>query len=74
MYLPLFVGVMCSSLFWYALFCVLSSFAIILTRKRDRCVVTLNALRLFLEVPSVGLQFAIVVFLDHTHLFTDRIF
>ena len=28
MYLPLFVGVLCLSLFWYALLCVLSSFAI----------------------------------------------
>ena len=34
MYLPLFVGVLCSSLFWYALLYVLSSFAILLTRKR----------------------------------------
>ena len=35
MYLPLFVGVLCWSLFWYALFYVLSSFAIILMRKRE---------------------------------------
>ena len=35
MYLPLFVGVLCWSLFWYALLYVLSSFAIILTRKRE---------------------------------------
>ena len=30
MFLPLLVGVLCWSLFWYALLCVLSSFAIIL--------------------------------------------
>ena len=34
-YFPLFVGVLCWSLFWYALRYVLSSFAIILTRKRE---------------------------------------
>ena len=33
MYLPLVVGVLCRSLFWYALLSVVSSFAIILTRK-----------------------------------------
>ena len=32
---PLFVGVLCWSLFLYALLCVLSSFAIILKRKRE---------------------------------------
>ena len=139
MHLPLFVGVLCRSLFWYLLLCVLSidiqkalkrdyiynmentdldvynilmyvdipdrlanffalrinllkyngpkvitqslwyiySFAIILTRKRDliafllfsfRCLVTVNVLWLFLKVPLVGLQCAIVVFPDHTHL------
>ena len=31
---PLFVGVLCLSLFCYALLCVHSSFAIILKRKR----------------------------------------
>ena len=34
-YLPLSVGVLCWSLFWYALLYALSSFAIILTRKRE---------------------------------------
>ena len=77
MYLPLFVGVLCWSLFWYALLYVLSSFAIILKRKRELiemlllsfgCPVTVNVLRLFLTVPQIGLQFVIVVFLDHTHL------
>ena len=77
MYLPLFVGVLYSSLFWYALFYVLSSFAIILRRRRELvalrllsfgCLVTVNVLWLFLMVPWVGLQFVIVVFSDHTHL------
>ena len=35
MHFPLFVGVLCLSLFWYASLCVLSSFAIILKRKRE---------------------------------------
>ena len=52
-----------------------SSFAIILTRKRELvallllsfgCLVTINVLWLFLTVPWVGLQFVIVVFPDHT--------
>ena len=53
MYLPLFVEVLCYSLFWYALLYVLSRFAIILARKRElvallllsfRCRVTVNFL------------------------------
>ena len=32
------------------------------------CVVTLNVMWLFLTVPWVGLQYVIVVFLDHIHL------
>ena len=77
MYLLLFVDVLCCSLFWYSLLCVLSSFAIILTRKRElvalllfsfRCIVTVNILWLYLTVPWVGLQCLIVVFADHTHL------
>ena len=53
MYLPLFGRVLCWSLFWYALLYVLSSFAIILTRKRGLvallllsfgCLVTVNVL------------------------------
>ena len=35
MYLPLFVGYQCWSLFWYALLYVLSSFAIILKSKKE---------------------------------------
>ena len=34
MYFPLFVGVLCLSLFCYVLLCVHSSFAIVLNRKR----------------------------------------
>ena len=70
-YVPtIFVGVLCRSLFWYALLHALSSFAIILTRKKE-----LNVL-LVLSFGSVALpqgavffmQFLIVVFPDHTHL------
>ena len=62
---------------WYALLCFLSSFAIILTRKRKlvallflffRCLVTVNVLWLPLKVPWVGLLCVIVVFPYHTHL------
>ena len=75
MYFTLFAGVLCLSLFRYELLCVHSSFAIILKRKRKlvdllyyRCLVTVNVLWLFLTAPWVCLQFAIVVFSDHTHL------
>ena len=77
MYCPLFVEVLCLSLFCYALLCVHSSFAIILKRNRKlvallvlsyRCIYTINALCLFLTVPWVGLQYVIVLFPDHTHL------
>ena len=73
--------VLCLSLIGYALLSVHSSFAIILKRKRKlvdllllsyRCLVTVNALRLFLTVPWVGLHCLIVVFPDHTHLLLDR--
>ena len=76
MYFALFVGVLCLSLFWYALLCVLLSFAIILKRKRELivlllfsygCLVTVNVLRLFLTVGLVGLQCVIVVFPGYTH-------
>ena len=76
MYLPLFVGVLCSSLFWYALLYALSCFAIILMRKRELVallvlsfgyLVTVNVLWLFPTLPCVGLQFVIVVLSDHTH-------
>ena len=73
----LFVGVLCLSLFCFALLCVYSSFAIILKRKKKlvallllsyKCIVTMNALLLFLTVPWAGLQCVIVVFPDHTYL------
>ena len=61
--------------FWYALLSDLSSFAIILTRKRElavmlllSCLVNVSVLWLFLTVPWVGLQCVLVVFPDHTHL------
>ena len=62
-------------LFWYALLCALSSFAIILKRKRELvalssgCLVTVNVMLLLLMVPWVGLKGVIVLFPDHTHLF-----
>ena len=67
---------LCLSLFWYALLCVLSSFASILKWKRELvallllsygCLVTVNVLWVFLTAPWVGLQCVIVVFPDHTH-------
>ena len=77
MYLPLFAGVLWRSLFWYALLYALSSFAIILTRKRELvallllsfgCLVTVNVIQLHLTVTWDGLKFVSVVFSDHTHL------
>ena len=77
------MGVLCLSLFWCALLCVLSSFAIILKKKRElvallllsyRCLVTVNVLWLFLAVPWVGLQCVIVVFPDRTHLFFHSVY
>ena len=65
------------SLFCYAILGVHSSFVIILKSKRKlvallllscRRIVTVNVLWLFLTVPWVGLQCAIVVFPDHTLL------
>ena len=77
---PLFAGVLCLSLFCYALLCVHSSFAIILKRKRKlfallllsySCIVTINILWLFITVPWVGLQYMSVVFPNHTQLFFE---
>ena len=82
--ITLFVRVLCSSLFCYALICVHSSFAIILKRKRKlvvllilsyRCIVAIYVLWLILTVPWDGLQYVIVVLPDHTHLlFTVSLF
>ena len=74
---PLVEGGLCWSLFWYSLLCVLSSFVVILMRKRELTAllllsigffVTVNVLRLFLAVQWVGLQCVVVAFADHTHL------
>ena len=71
------MGVLCLSLFCYALLCVHSSFTIILNRKRKlvallllsyRCIVTIYVLWLFLMVPWVGLQCVSVVFPDQNSL------
>ena len=74
------MGVLCWSLFRYALLCVIfifHGFAIILKRKIElfallllshACLVTVNVLWLFLTVPWVGRQCVIVVFPDHTRL------
>ena len=75
MYFQWLVGVLCLSLFCYALLCVQSSLAIVLKRKRKlvalillsyRCLVTVNVLWLFPMMLWVGLQCVIVVFPDHT--------
>ena len=77
MYLTLFLGVLCWSLLWYSLLCVLYSFYISLRRKREladllllsfRCLVTVNVLWLFLTLRWLGLLCVIVVFPDRTHL------
>ena len=82
MYVPLFVGVLCLSLFCHVLLCVHSSLANIIKRKRKlvdllllsyRCIDTMIVWRLFLTVPWVGLQCVFVVFPDHTHLLIDGI-
>ena len=75
------MGVLWFSLFWYALLCARSSFAIILKGKRELvalfilsygCLVTVTGLWLFLAAPWVGLQFVSVVFPDHTHFFIHK--
>ena len=68
--------VLCLFLFCYALLCVLSSFAIILKKKRKlvtllilsyRCIVSINVLWLFFTVPWDGLQYVNLLFPDHTY-------
>ena len=80
---PIVCGSSVFVLFCYALFCVYSIFAIFLMRKRKldvlqllsyRCIATINILWLFLAVPWVGLQCAIVAFPDHTHLIFELMF
>ena len=64
-------------MFVFVLLYVYSSFAIILTRKRQLfvllllsfgCLFTINILWLFLTVPWAGLQYVIMVITDHIHL------
>ena len=71
------MGVLCLSLFCYALLCFRSSFAIVLKRKRKlftllllsyRCIITIYVLWLFLTVPLGDLQYVISEFPNHTHL------
>ena len=45
MYFPLFVGVLCLSMFCYSLLCVRSSFAIILKRKKKLVALLLLSYR-----------------------------
>ena len=79
MYVPLFVGILFSSLFCYTLLCVHSSLVLILKRKRTlvallllchRCI-AINVMWVFLTIPCVNMQCVIVVSPDHTHLFFD---
>ena len=75
---------LCLSLFCCAFLCVLSSFAIILKRKRELvdlhllsygCILTVDVLRLLLTVPRVpwvGLGCVVVVFSDHTLYFPPK--
>ena len=74
------MGILCLSSFWYALLCVLSSFAIILKRNLVAMLLlsygylaTVNVLLLFVTVPWVVLQCVMVVFSDHTHFCIYRI-
>ena len=71
------MGVLCCVLVLLSSTYVLSSFTIILLRKRDLvaflklkscCCVAFGVLCLFLMVLWVGLQCTIVAFPDHTHL------
>ena len=85
MYFSLFVGALCLSFYWYAFLYVLSSFTILLTRKRKLAAFALIGLMMscdcyiysvlwrFLAMLWVGLQCVIIVFPDHTH-FLKRIF
>ena len=72
MYFPLFVGVLCLCLFCYALPCAISSFAIILKRKRKlvallllsyRCIVTI--LKAIKNATGTSVIFPILISLIH---------
>ena len=61
MYFPLFVGVLCWSLFWYSLLCVRSSFAIILTRKRGLvALLVLSFIKIVKHYKRVGYNMDII--------------
>ena len=66
------------SKFCCALFCVHSSFAIVLMGKRAGCfalfvfLVSHDCVCLFLTMPGVCVQLVIVVFPGHTHFFNNR--
>ena len=83
MYLPLFVGVLCSSLVWYALLYVLSRFAIILTRKIELvallllsfgCLVTVNVLWPFLSTELSSFPEIVLIVLRDSSYCTHSIF
>ena len=56
MYLPLFVEVLCWSLFWYALLYDRSSFAIILTRKGELVALLLLSFGCLVTAPLHGAE------------------
>ena len=60
MYSPLFVGVLCLSLFCYALHCVHSSFVIILMRKRKLVAIIVLQMCCYYKC-SVALPHGVVV-------------
>ena len=69
------MGLCNCSMFWCALLCVTSGFAIILMGKRELVALLsfsswslVIVVWLYLAVPRVCLQFAIAVFPDHTHI------
>ena len=58
-------------MFVFVLLCITCRRLVALLLLSYRCIVTINVLWLFLTmVPWVGLQYAIVVFPDHTHFLT----
>ena len=54
------MGVLCLSLFWYALVCVLSSFPIFLKRKRELDALLLLSYGCLVTVCSVALHYGAV--------------
>ena len=70
------MGVLCLSLFWYALLCALSSFATILKRKRELVALLLIVLRISCyckcsvafphDILGWSKELIIVVYPDHT--------